>query len=211
MRKLKKAVVVLSDHYRKLPFPEFIAFLWTSLFNSERILIYCKSLHESEVADQTINSPLIEKGDLAELERFRKGLKHPPWEFQCDRYDGVKDFFLDRKNGLIRHISWLYLKEDPNRILRLRERECEIKFCLTLPEYRGKGIYPAALGAIQRYVITQGYQRCFVCAKDSNFSSIRGIEKAGFHLVGRMHVRKAFGLQISRRRDTRHLIKMGSV
>lgn len=209
MHKLKKAVVVLNDHYRKLPFPEFIAFLWTSLFNSERILIYCKSLHEPDITEQTKDSLLIEKGELLELERFRKGLKHLPWEFQCDRYDGVKDFFLDREHGLIRHISWLYFKEDPNRILRLHEKECEIKFCLTLGEYRGKGIYRAALEAIQRYLKAQGYQRCFICVKDDNLTSIRGIEKSGFQLAGRMCVCKAFGFQISRRRDTRHLIKLG--
>lgn len=209
MHKLKKAVSILKDHYRFLSFPEFIAFLWNSLFKNERTLIYCMSLQKSDSIDQKKNVIPVVKGDIADLECSRKRLERLAWELQCDLYDGVKDFFLYRESETIEHISWLYYKEDPNRILRLGEKECEIKFCLTFPGFRGRGLYPAALQAIQRYLKEQGYHRCFICVKDGNLPSIRGIEKSGFHLAGRMHVRKAFGFQISRRRETRHLKETG--
>lgn len=207
---LKKAVCILKDHYRSLSFPEFIVFLCNSLFKNDRILIYCKALQESDITDRKKSVLPIVKGDLAALDCGRKHSERLVWEFQCHLYDGARDFFWYRENGTIGHISWLYYKEVPNRILRLGEKECEIKFCLTLPEFRGKGLYPAALQTIQQYLKEQGYERCFICVKDDNLASIRGIEKSGFQLAGRMRVCKAFGFQISRRRDTRHLIKLGS-
>lgn len=207
---LKKAVYILKDHYRSLSFPELIVFLWTSLFKNERILIYCKSLQNPDISDKKKSVLPIVKGELTDLDG-RKHLERLVWEFQCHLYDRVRDFFLYKENGTIGHISWLYYREDPNRMLRLGEKECEIKFCLTLPKFRGKGLYPAALQTIQQYLKEQGYRRCFICVNDDNLASIRGIEKSGFTLAGRMRVCKAFGFQISRRCDTRYLMKLGSV
>lgn len=190
-----------------MSFPDFMAFLWSSLFKSERILIYCKPLQDSDIINLEHNALPIVKGELPDLESGRKRSELRPWEFQCDLYDGVKDFFLYKENGKIGHISWLYYKGDPNRILHLAEKECEIKFCLTCTEFRGQGLYPVALHEIQRYLKEHGYQRCYICVKDDNLPSIRGIEKSGFQPRGSMHLRKAFGVQISRRRTTSYLSK----
>lgn len=208
MHNLKKVVCILKDHYRLLSLREFIAFLWSSLFRNERVLIYCKSLRKPDVIDLKNNIFPIVKGKLADLECVSKHLGRVPWEFQCHRYDRVTDFFVYKKNGTIGHISWLYYKDDPNRTLRLGDKECEIVFCLTFPEFRGKGLYPAALQTIQRYLKEQGYQRCFICVNDDNLSSIRGIEKSGFQRAGSMRFRKVFGFQISRRYETRYLTEM---
>jgi RimJ/RimL family protein N-acetyltransferase len=185
-----------------------VALLWSALFKSERILIYSTLLQRSGAADGAFAERFaVVKGALADLERVRKQLQRVPWEFQCDTYDGVKDFFvyLDAEKGAIGHISWIYYSDDPNRTLRLGVKECEVMFCLTLPEYRGKGLYPSALRAIQQYLRERGYERCFICATDENASSIRGIEKSGFRLAGTTRFRKFLGFQISRRRDTRYL------
>ena len=107
------------------------------------------------------------------------------------------------RSGTIGHISWLYYKGDPNRTLRLGDNDCEIMFCLTAPEYRGRGLYPSALQVILDYLKGAGFERCFICVRDDNVSSIRGIEKAGFRRVGIMKLRKFFGIQVSRRRSMR--------
>ncbi len=188
-----------------MSFQEFVYFLCGSLFKNEKILIYCMSL-ENYVAERIMNhSVSIAKGKFSDLESARKQLEKVPWEFKCDLYDDVQDFFIYKENGKIGHISWLYYMGDPNRILRLGDEEAEVKFCLTLPEHRGKGLYPAALKVIQGYLKDRGYRRCFICVKDDNVSSIRGIEKSGYRLAGSVRVRKVFGVQASRRRDTRHL------
>ncbi|MGH8542283.1 MAG: GNAT family N-acetyltransferase [Gammaproteobacteria bacterium] len=204
---LNKVISITKDSYRAMPFPDFIAFLWSSLFKNERIVIYCRSLQESDNINLAQNALPIVKGELPDLESGRKLSALHSWEFQCDLYDGVRDFFWYKENGRIGHISWLYYKGDPNRVLRLTEKECEIKYCLTRPELRGKGLYPAALQQIQRYLKKQGYQRCYICVKDDNTPSIRGIEKSGFQPIGSMCLLKAFGVQISRRRTTSYLSK----
>ena len=202
-----RAIFILKDRFRNLSILELIPLLWLFLFKSERRLVYCISLQKSDAVDRNESSPFpIVKGELADLERARKQLKRVPWEFNCDLYDGVKDFFVFRgtESGAIRHISWIYYKGHPNRTLRLGDKECEITNCLTLPEYRGKGLYPAALRAIQRYVKERGYETCFIYTRDDNLPSIRGIEKSGFHFVGQAFLLKIFGFQINLRRDMKY-------
>ena len=56
--------------------------------------------------------------------------------------------------------------------------------CVTYPEFRGKGIYPAVLNAIcQSYPTDTIF---YMIVSDTNLPSIRGIEKAGFENVGRV-------------------------
>jgi len=205
---MRRSVSILKDRYRSSSVTELIALVWKALFKSERTLIYCVSLQEPDAIDRNgVDLAPIVKGELPELERARKQLERVPWEFMCDVYDGVKEFFVfkDAGNGTLGHISWLYYDGDPNQTLGLGPRECEVRFCLTLPEYRGRGLYPGALRAIQRYLKRRGYEKCFICVRDDNRSSIRGIEKSGFRLAGRTRLRKIFGFPIGGRRDTRYL------
>ena len=205
---MNKYLAVLRDNYRALSFREFLAFGWGAMFKSERTLVYVVMLRDIELAHDSGSSRYaVVKGERADLERARQESEHVPWEFRCDSYDGVEDFFVyqDPGSGKIGHISWLYYKGDPNRTLRLADKECEIMFCLTLPEFRGLGLYPRALRAIQQYLKRKGYERCFICVNDDNVASIRGIEKAGFRPAGSVHFRKMFGFQVSRRRKTKDL------
>ena len=206
---MHRAISILRDNCRTLSVSEFIAFVWGALFKSERALIYCINVQESGTSVQIGNDAFpIVKGKPEDLELARSQSDSVPWEFKCDLYDGVEDCFVHLGGGAgqtIGHISWLYYRGDPNRTLSLGERECEVMFCLTLPEFRGRGLYPRALGEILRYLKGRGYERCFICAADDNRASIRGIEKAGFRAAGAVTVRKVLGFQVSPRRDTRLL------
>ena len=86
-----------------------------------------------------------------------------PWEFQCYHYDGVKDFFIVLNNEVLQHISWIYYRNDPNRFIKLGSNEAEIKYCLTLPPFRGQGMYPKVLKTIACYLKEKGYHRVFIC------------------------------------------------
>jgi ribosomal protein S18 acetylase RimI-like enzyme len=181
-----------------------MATLAGSLFRTENILIYAKDL--SDGAPPSLVSGecrLIRKGKPDELKAARDQLHSPPWEFCCDLYDGVREFFIFEKDGKIGHISWLYRKGAPNRVIELGEKESEIKFSLTSPEYRGRGIYPAALAKMQIYLRDSGFRKVFICAEENNRPSIRGIEKAGFTLVSQKRLVKFMGLQLSRRYSSR--------
>jgi len=208
VNKFSKAVAVLTNGYRSRSFAEFAGLLRVLLFRDDPIRIYVKTIGDPDVVERRAD-PRITKGHVTELAAARAIRNPVPWELQCDIYDGVRDFFVYIENGTLGHISWLYYSDDPNRILRLEEGECEIKFCLTFPEFRGKGIYPAALHTIQRYLRERGCTRCFICVKADNIASIRGIEKAGFVSVGVTRFRKILGVQISRPWSTRQLTKAG--
>ncbi len=176
---------------------EFAGFLGLLLFRNDEVLVYAMNLPGRPVAAEA-GDPLVVKGQPEHLDAERR-LRNPvPWELQCDTYDGVRDCFVHIDGGRLGHISWLYYKGDPNRILRLGDRECEVKFCLTFPEFRGRGLYPAALRAIQRDLTERAFHRCFICVRSDNTASIRGIEKAGFHKVGAMVLRKVMGIQVGR-------------
>jgi len=173
----------------------------------EPISIYVKDLnHENKSSAFSFDNVdgHITKGEQAELENARKRMVTPCWEFSCDLYDGVKDFFIYKDNGQIGHISWVYYRGDPNRIINLHIDEGEIKYSLTFPQFRGKGIYPATLIKIQRYLQENGYKRVFICVKVENLPSIRGIEKAGFSFVTKINLIKILGVQVNKRYATRY-------
>ena len=204
LNKVRKVATVLRDHYRTMSAVEFASFLGHALFLNERIAIYVMPL-ELALRGNDAAQVAVRKGDTADLQAGRAALDRVPWELQCDIYDGVRDFFVHTDGAQIGHISWLYYRDDPNRILQLEDDECEVKFCLTRPEFRGRGLYPAALTTIQEYLRQRGYKRCFICVKEDNEPSIRGIEKAGFTRAGSTRIRKALGVQFSRPCRTRDL------
>lgn len=59
-----------------------------------------------------------------------------------------------------------------------------ISHCVTLPEFRGLGLYPAMLSYIVHILCSQGVERFLIDCNDWNLPSIRGIEKAGFQKIG---------------------------
>ncbi|MBI1987039.1 MAG: GNAT family N-acetyltransferase [Nitrospinae bacterium] len=69
-----------------------------------------------------------------------------------------------------------------DRTLLLREGECYLYDAYTLEGFRGKGLYPAILGCILRYVKGKGFGRALIFALKSNQPSHHGIRRVGFRL-----------------------------
>jgi hypothetical protein len=88
------------------------------------------------------------------------------------------------------HISWLMLPQDdrrlPIRYVELKPAEAEITHCLTLPEFRGRGLYPYAIANLCRVARGYGAKRVFMTVPAGNVSSRRGVEKAGLISEGRI-------------------------
>lgn len=203
---MTRLFTMAKSQLRGRSFAEMMVLAKTSLFRDEPILVY--SLKVSEVKGEKegeSKEPEVRKGDVLELERLQGLFRPVPWEFQCYRYDGVRDFFIAQNRDGIQHISWVYYEESPNRILRLGTQEAEIKYSLTLPPFRGRGVYPRVLKNIVRFLGQRGFNRAFICVREDNQPSIRAIEKAGFKSVGRVHLRKMMGVQVSKRFDTKEV------
>ncbi|MCP3178136.1 GNAT family N-acetyltransferase [Desulfuromonas sp. KJ2020] len=198
-----RLIKILYGRYKELSFKEFVGLVKESLFFSEPILVYQYDI------SQRVSTPVepvvgvtIKKGDSHDLEQAHRLNKPVPWEFECNKYDGVKDFFVASDENGVQHISWIYYHDNRNRLLSLGPQEAEIKFCLTLPALRGRGIYPKVILTILNYLSERGIKRVYMCVHRDNHSSIRGIEKAGFHNVGEMVLKKMFGFQFSPRFET---------
>ena len=205
LREVRRYVSVFKSRIRNQSVPEIAALLLQFIFKNDRILIYVKEL-DSDISfssgAQSNGYKQIVKGDSGDLEILRRNMTQVPWEFMCNLYDGVKDFFIYKDDGVIGHISWVYYRGDPNRIIDLAVDEGEIKYALTLPQFRGRGIYPAALIRIQRFLQENGCKRIFICVKEDNRPSIRGIEKAGFKFLTKIDLLKVLGIQLSKRYTT---------
>lgn len=66
--------------------------------------------------------------------------------------------------------------------------------CFVFPQFRGRDIYPTMLKCIVNTLGSHnGIRNIFIDCKSWNRSSIRGIEKAGFHLTKRMFCVVMFG------------------
>lgn len=92
------------------------------------------------------------------------------------------------KGGELASLCWLMTEELDRRLdvrlVRLGPGEVEIAKALTLPEYRGRGLYPLAIRSVCRVARAQGARRVFMITQWGNATSRRGIEKAGLGRLG---------------------------
>lgn len=92
--------------------------------------------------------------------------------------------------GTVVFTAWLAC-----RALRIDELRCTWQLpdgcavvydVVTEPAWRGRGIYPEALGRIGTALAKEGKRHFWIYAEADNASSRRGIIKAGFEKVGRI-------------------------
>src|SRR5579871_5884869 len=90
------------------------------------------------------------------------------------------------------HVSWLLpataLGRDKPRILQLRAGEAEITACETLPQFRGRNLYPFAVQQLLTIARGQGIRRVYMKTHEDNVASQSGIVKAGLVKIGTVTV-----------------------
>ena len=185
---------VARSQLRSLSFAEFLAAAGRSLFRNDPILVYVKELDRPDAAQR--GRVKVEKGRIEELEATASALDRPPWEFKCHRYDGVSDFFVVKSGTVFQHISWIYYWNDPNRILSLGKEDAEVKYCLTLPAFRGRGLYPATLRQSPPFSANDRSAGCLSASTGTTRHRSPASKKPGSP-GGEMRLRKALGIQIS--------------
>jgi GT2 family glycosyltransferase/peptidoglycan/xylan/chitin deacetylase (PgdA/CDA1 family)/RimJ/RimL family protein N-acetyltransferase len=94
----------------------------------------------------------------------------------------------------------------PDYFVPLETNDANILSCFVFPQFRGRGIYPTMLKYIASTLKDHsGIRRVFIDCQPWNHSSIRGIEKAGFHLIGRAFQMDLFSRVVFR--YPRHIIE----
>lgn len=203
---MNRLIKIIRSRYNDLGFIKFIQLAVQSLFKHEVILVYWINNKTADFSSVYLSKNYkVRKGEIADLKNARVNFMPTPWEFMCDVYDNVKDFYIAEADESIEHISWVYYAGHPNRLLKLGANDVEIKYCLTLPQYRGRGIYPVVLKEIVKNLSQFNIFNTFICVKKNNISSIKGIEKAGFEFLKKIRLVKIIGIQITRKQDVRKL------
>ena len=71
-------------------------------------------------------------------------------------------------------------KEFPGTLLEFEPNSVSLYDFFTLPEYRGRKLYPALLSHILQLRFQEGAERAYIGVLKSNAASLAGIERAGF-------------------------------
>ncbi len=212
--RITRTMKLLSYLMQNLTFLEFISTIWTTLFRNDLIYVFAVDPYTlmrstSDTEDNLCGvdkNVIIRKGEIAELDEYCNRTGASAWEFNCHKFDKVEDFFIARDSDTIQCITWIYKRNDPNRYLILGERDVLLLFSLTLPEYRGRGLYSSLLRSQANYLSKQGFKRIYGLAEHTNSASIRGMQKAGFVKVGNVRLVKLFGIQLSRKLDLTKIV-----
>ena len=91
--------------------------------------------------------------------------------------------------GAFAHISWMIAggpdsdRVRPPRLVGLRPGEAEITYCVTLPEFRGRQIYPFAISRLFQEARARGIREIFMVTRSGNIASQHGILRAGLTRV----------------------------
>lgn len=207
--RIHRSIKLLSYLFKNLTFSDFVTTIKTTLFRNDLIYVFrintetiAKDVAETATSHgEKDDKVIIKKGEIEELEDFCKGTGQNAWEFNCNKFDGVKDFFIARDADTIQSVTWIYKRSDRNRFVILGNKDALLQYGLTLPEFRGKGLYPAVQKAAVQYLREQGYQKILVLVDSHNKASQNSQTKAGFCKIGEVRFKKAFGLQISKKLD----------
>ena len=211
--RIVRAIEILFHLFKKHKLALLIQTIGSTLFRNDLLNVYAISA-DLLIKDNSdyilqkeggVESVLVKKGNIEELDDFCRRKGASAWEFRCHHYDGVKDFFIARDADTIQCITWIYVRADKNRFLVLGENDALLQYGLTLPKFRGNGIYPEVQRAAVRYLLERGYHKVFVLVDQNNSASARSQEKVGFVKISQIRMIKIFGMQVSRKLDVSKL------
>ena len=116
--------------------------------------------------------------------------ERPEFRVQTDRLargrvnDAYGLFIDDQLAG----ITWMIPSEHDARYavrnVKLRANEVELTHCLTLPEFRIRGVYTYLIRALCTIARENGVRRVYMITSRANSASQIGIQKAGFTRTG---------------------------
>jgi RimJ/RimL family protein N-acetyltransferase len=185
IRKLNSAWSLL---YRDGP-SSFVRELAKKIGTLETYVAFCIDLLD-EIPPAPAELPLLVR---RATERDFRQFRSAPYPFarHAQFYDrfGIDECYLAFWQGAIVHIAWVYypdqLKKHPTPFRILRPDEAAIANCVTIDEFRGKGVYPTVVRVLLENLKKQGYRRCYMYIEVDNIASQRGVSKLGFRPVGR--------------------------
>ncbi|MBI5505575.1 MAG: GNAT family N-acetyltransferase [Deltaproteobacteria bacterium] len=158
-------------------------------------LLYQRDLSAHEAVPLPPALTLVRLATPAE----RNALLHAREDFAAASYWEViqpdAECYVGLDGYRIVSVHWLSSNEESNRLVELGPEDFVIGPCVTASTHRGRGVYPAMIRALCADRYRKGQRRAYMVVSVHNAASIRGIEKAGFHCIGRADLRRVAGLQ----------------
>ncbi len=99
-------------------------------------------------------------------------------------FDSKESLFKIIEGEILVHKSKVFYKSRLLDAFGFKRPMILIGDCFTNDQYRGKGIYPAVISHILHKFIPEN--SVYMLVSPENIPSIRGIEKAGLRLIGRL-------------------------
>lgn len=110
------------------------------------------------------------------------------------RFQTNRQVFVGLRGDRVLTYCWLsFQTEGVGEIegaIRVAPDEAYIWDCQTIPEQRGRGLYPVLLCSIAHFMRERGKRRVWSATTADNHASQRGFEKAGFRRAGILHYRR---------------------
>ena len=152
--------------------------LYNNLFRINTFLIFEFDL-QSEFESPSLSSEYeIKVLHHKELERFLpKNRNNLPREFSMDKIHGVEHCVVVLKDDQIAHISWLYMKGNPNRWFSLANDEASISYSYTFPEFRGKSLFPNVILASAKWLKDQNFKRILEAPNKNTIFTLNSFKK----------------------------------
>ncbi|MCJ7496674.1 MAG: hypothetical protein MUO78_00880 [candidate division Zixibacteria bacterium] len=175
----------------------FIQAFYLFLFRYEKLIVFEIDLKGEVNQVKSDLSLEIRKATSDDLKNLQNGKYAYQMEMHRNIVDGVEDAFVAFSEGVFAHIVWVYYPGDPNRFIKLKQKETEIKFGWTPLEFRGHNVYPKVVEFICNYLKEKEYERFYGFIVKDNVASMTGLRKVGFQETGYKILLKLFGFQLS--------------
>lgn len=103
---------------------------------------------------------------------------------------GFNDAYGVFYGGKLANITWIVTADHDRTVsernVKLKEEEAEITHALTLPEFRGKGIFGFAIKSLAQVASSLKIKQVYMITNKSNFASQKAIKKSGLVFKGRI-------------------------
>lgn len=189
MANLRRKLHTAREVFRKEGFSTVLRESMRKVGVVETYLAYRFDLR-SPLPDLVEEFPLsVRQATEAEFDLYRT-MSHPfPRQAEVRYKFGLDQCYLGVVEGEIAFVTWIYYPHErdrhPTRFCRLRKDEVAIANSITLPQFRGKGVYRRMNRALLEKLRNEGYRYCYAYVEADNIPSQRGIIKIGFKQVGR--------------------------
>lgn len=154
-----------------------------------RLTRYCIFSHD---AGESAQVNVVEGAEFRKLEEAdMRAISDPAFrDKQLDRLGrfGTSYAYGIVVDGRIAHISWLLppgaIRIETPAVLLPGDGDAEITASETLPEFRGRGLYPFAIGQLLNVAHAKGVRTVYMKTHRHNVASQVGIRKAGLRQRG---------------------------